>query len=750
MNIFKDFKIRTKFLATFGVIVLLSLITTLFSVVLSTSLRRSYTNMIYSQLERRQVVTELLFEFAQIRINAFQILASLDFDVIEMRLDEMLSRYETLAYYRGRFNASVLNDNTLSTAERNNLINNMDYIFVLKYEYRRIYDELFTRVLQTRDLSINVIDPVAAASTTEINNALWPLRELAHADAEISSSVTDATSLLNIVVVSIMSGVLLIVTILLGLFITNIISKPIKEVSLALEEVSKGNFNVNMRSKVGKDEMGSLSLSTKNLISTLNLFIQDMARVSEEALGGSLSTRLNENNYVGDFKLVSVEMNKAISVLAEDSIMLAEVTKKYAEGDFEAQLQQMQGESIMFNEITDLVRDNLKSIYGEIQHMIHQLNEGNLEYRIDSEGHKGDWKKLIDGLNSVIKAFYMPFSELKTSLNALSAGNFVKMEGVYKGEFESIKLLTNTTIENTSSYIIEISEVLEKIANKDLNQRISREYIGEFSKIKLNLNNILQSLNNVIGETRSAAEQVNIGAHQISSGQMDLATGASEQASSLEQINATIEVVSNSSEQNLLNIKEADEFAVFSKEGAEKSNENMEELLTAITKIKDFSFKISGIIKIIEDIAFQTNLLALNASVEAARAGEHGRGFAVVAEEVRALASRSQTAARETKDLIEESLTSVSEGGEMANKTATSLSKIVDDSKKIALLLENISKSTSEQNENFANIATGISQVTSVVSSNSATSEEAASSAQELLSMATVMKDLVSEFNIKS
>jgi len=44
----------------------------------------------------------------------------------------------------------------------------------------------------------------------------------------------------------------------------------------------------------------------------------------------------------------------------------------------------------------------------------------------------------------------------------------------------------------------------------------------------------------------------------------------------------------------------------------------------------------------------------------------------------------------------------------------------------------------------------GIAQITSVVTSNSATSEEAASSSEELSSQSEVMKNLISEFIIKS
>ena len=239
-----------------------------------------------------------------------------------------------------------------------------------------------------------------------------------------------------------------------------------------------------------------------------------------------------------------------------------------------------------------------------------------------------------------------------------------------KDELGDLAHIMKNTSQTLNTYIAEISLILNKISEGNLQVAVEQDYIGDFLPIKTALNNIADSLNQSFHQIRMAAEQVSAGAGEVSNGSQVLAQGATEQASSIEELSASITVIGDQVKQNAVNAVNANSQMSVVGADMESSNRQMEHMLAAMTDINASSQQIAHIIKAIEDIAFQTNILALNAAVEAARAGAAGKGFAVVADEVRNLAAKSAQAATDTNALIGASVQSVEGGMKIAEETA--------------------------------------------------------------------------------
>ncbi len=204
-------------------------------------------------------------------------------------------------------------------------------------------------------------------------------------------------------------------------------------------------------------------------------------------------------------------------------------------------------------------------------------------------------------------------------------------------------------------------------------------------------------------------------------------------------------VIGNPPYQSAIEVKSISSQAI---EEVVNGNNQMDLMVQAMHEIKSTSTEVANAITMINDIASQTKLLALNAHIESARAGSAGKGFAVVAEEVRNLADRSSLAAIETGRLINNAMEEVEKGVVNADQTASVLSTIHAIVEKVNHLVEEISKSSMEQNKNIEAISAGLSEMNEAVSQNSYIAKETAEAYSILSELSSLMKNSLEKFNL--
>ena len=392
----------------------------------------------------------------------------------------------------------------------------------------------------------------------------------------------------------------------------------------------------------------------------------------------------------------------------------------------------------------DQFADNLQQ---KVIFSMQQISEGNIDIKpaiIDDKDEIGP------ALNKMINAIGSMSDEIKRCCLAALEGNVSNRADItpYHGKYQKIVKGFNDTMDAMMAPLEEASDVLVKMAQKDLSARLQRDYKGFYNEIKKTINAVGKNLDKALQQVAIGAEQVASASVQVSTGGQSLSQGTSEQASSLEEVSSSLQEMSSMIKQNTLNAKEAKGVADQARGSADRGVESMNRMSSAINQIKTSSAATAKIVKTIDEIAFQTNLLALNAAVEAARAGDAGKGFAVVAEEVRNLAMRSAEAAKNTANLIEEAVKNSENGVAINAEVLKNFQEITEKTNKVSQVVAEIAAASDQQDQGISQLNRAVEQLNQLTQQNAANAEESASAAEEMSSQSEEMRSMVAGFKL--
>jgi methyl-accepting chemotaxis protein-1 (serine sensor receptor) len=289
----------------------------------------------------------------------------------------------------------------------------------------------------------------------------------------------------------------------------------------------------------------------------------------------------------------------------------------------------------------------------------------------------------------------------------------------------------------------------ERIAKGDLTGTVVIARENEMAYLLNALQQMQAGLTATVRQVRASTETIVGDVRAIASGNVDLSGRTEQQAVSLQQAAASVEQLTAAVRQNAENARDARTYVEGAAGIASRGGEAMQRVVATMSAIAESSARISGIVGVIESIAFQTNILALNAAVEAARAGEQGRGFAVVATEVRALAQRSAAAAKEIKELIGASARRVEDGSGLVAQAGSTMDELVEAVGRVNTIMGEISIASDEQSCGIEQVNVTVTQMEQTMQRNAALVEEASAVALSLEEQSTRLTEAVAQFRLR-
>ena len=266
----------------------------------------------------------------------------------------------------------------------------------------------------------------------------------------------------------------------------------------------------------------------------------------------------------------------------------------------------------------------------------------------------------------------------------------------------------------------DVMTAVEKIASGDLTQQLHTDRKDELGQLYNNIGSMSTTLNTLISEVISGVLNLSSTSEQLESISKQSQKMMLSQKDETDQVATAINEMSSTVAEVARNAETAAEATTEANKIVNQGNQMVSGVVTSIGSLasdltatsksmehlKTRTDNVGNVLEVIKAVAEQTNLLALNAAIEAARAGEAGRGFAVVADEVRGLASRTQSSAKEIEDLIIELQNGAQDSLEKMLTSRDLSTRNAEQAKEVLTLFSNISKQVGYMQDMGLQIAT--------------------------------------------
>ncbi len=209
---------------------------------------------------------------------------------------------------------------------------------------------------------------------------------------------------------------------------------------------------------------------------------------------GDIDATLPVEEFRGSLAVIAKRVNGLVASHIGVKKKAMACVEAFAQGNFDAKLEQLPGKKSFINDTIETLRDNFKGILSEMRQMYSQHEKGDIDIFLSVDKFPGDFAVMANGVNEMVSSHIAVKKKAMACVQAFSEGDFdAKLE-----RLPGKKAFINDTIEtlraNLKGILSEMRQMYSQHEKGDIDVYLSVDkFSGDFAVMANGVNEMVAS-----------------------------------------------------------------------------------------------------------------------------------------------------------------------------------------------------------------------------------------------------------------